>query len=50
MIVPTLCVGMHPPTLRVDVRTRSIKAVLPRRAWEQSQINQHPKHKIPDLR
>jgi|GEM_PF-2549754 len=32
MIVPTLCVGMHPVMLRVTTRTRSVQRGIPMRS------------------
>ena len=39
LIVPTLCVGMQPWTLRVP-RRRASQETLPRRAWERSTSSQ----------
>ena len=43
MIVPTLCVGMQPGTLRVpsEAERRASVEAFPRRAWERSSVARH---------
>ena len=36
LIVPMLCVGMHPLTLRVNAGRRASGAAFPHRAWERA--------------